>query len=141
MRKPISSSVCFSAAAFRSSNAPFVIGILGNDPFGGVLDGITNKVVRSRPVVLKRCQGVEEAKDCHLLVVSFVDETKLAEILDNLKDSSILTVGETEKFSRMGGIVTITLNKKQVFEISAKAMKRAGLSMDSQLRECGKMVP
>ncbi len=125
---------------FRSSSAPFVLGILGSDPFGGMLDGITNQLVRNRPVILKKFQRVEEAKDCHLVVLSALSETKLAEALADLRDSNILTVGDNEKFTRLGGIVTFTLNKKHPFEINKKAMKQAGLSMDSQMMELGKVI-
>lgn len=127
--------------SFHDPSAPYVLGVLGKDPFGPFLNGITNKVVRNRGIVLKRYATPEEAKDCHLLFISSSQDAPLSSILDSLGKSSILTVGESREFTSLGGIVNLALENGRVsFELSAKALKRARLEIDPGLKEAGKLI-
>ena len=49
--------------AFADSNAPVVIGVLGADPFGDVLDK-TVKAEKGRPLVVRRVDNVTDAARC-----------------------------------------------------------------------------
>src|SRR5437762_13934361 len=47
--------VSWPSAAFASANAPIVIGIVGNDPFGSELDQtIAGKTIERHPLQVKR---------------------------------------------------------------------------------------
>ena len=49
----------------------FIIGVLGTNPFGGVLDDVMRgKTIREHPVVIKYYQRVEEAISSHVLFIS-----------------------------------------------------------------------
>ncbi len=131
--------------SFHDPSAPYVLGVLGKDPFGPILNGMTNKVVRNRGInrgiVLKRCNTPEEAKDCHLLFISSNQDAPLSSILNSLGKLSILTVGESREFTSLGGIVNLALENDRVsFELSAKALKRARLEIDPGLKEAGKLI-
>jgi hypothetical protein len=56
--------------AFPDAGAPFVIGILGEDPFGKSLDEIvTNETVRNRKIVVRRYRNVQEISTSHILYI------------------------------------------------------------------------
>ena len=50
--------------AFATPTSPFVIGILGEDMFGGALDEIAKKkTIQGRTIVIKRFATVEDFKN------------------------------------------------------------------------------
>ena len=74
-----------------------VIGILGDDPFGPILEStIRGKNVDGRQLRVKRMEHVAETGSCHLLFISRSQTQHLAEILRRVPDRAILTVGDSE---------------------------------------------
>jgi len=61
-------------AAFSQPDSPIVIGVLGTDPFGNVLDRIVeDKKIGSRGFVVKRFKwgkDLKDLKDCKIVFVS-----------------------------------------------------------------------
>ena len=59
------------AESFPAAETPFVIGVLGQDPFGKALDEIVqNEVVKDRKLVVQRFRQLDEIKVCHVLFIS-----------------------------------------------------------------------
>jgi len=119
--------------AFADVNAPFVIGVLGEDPFGPELErnaqGVT---VKGRPIVIKRYQRVDQATDAHILYISPVTQERRDVILNRLRDEAILTV--TDKSREPGAVVGFVIQENKVrFEIDAESAERAGLKVSSKL--------
>ena len=53
------------ASAFAKTNSPYVIGVVGRDPFGKDLDRMFElKVVTGRPFVIKRTTDEQELRNC-----------------------------------------------------------------------------
>lgn len=128
--------------AFPKAPAPFVIGILGNDPFGTALDEIVRgEKVSNRPFVVQRYQQTEEIKACHVLFINESSNKRLAEILAELKGKNILTVGDTEGFARQGGMICFMTEKNKIrFRINVEAAKSAGLTISSKLLKAAEIV-
>src|SRR5687768_8730684 len=56
------SFVTWPDSAFADANAPFVIGVLGSDPFGQVLDEVVaSEQAKNRPLTVKRVARVDDA--------------------------------------------------------------------------------
>jgi len=83
---------------------------------------------------------VEEAKACHVVFISASEKDRLPEILSALQDSSVLTIGDTDEFARLGGIIGLTIGKEQAFEINQSALKRSKLNIDTKVQVCGKLL-
>ena len=122
-------------AAFSGPEAPFTIGILGDDPFGPFLDAtVKGEKVDGHPLMVKRFGNVVEAKDCQMLFISPSEMGHLREILGALKGRKILTVGDKEGFVRGGGVVRFVTEKNKVhLRIGLEAAKEADLTISSQL--------
>lgn len=134
------------------SNEPITIGIIGKDPFGDAFEPIKNKPVKGKKVIVRRFKSLEELKKsgegnksdkhpqieairkCHLLFICRSDKNNLEEIIDLVKDYSILTVADTQGFLEANGIINFVMEEKKVsFEVNVTAAKRAKLKIRSQL--------
>ena len=57
-------------SAFADDKAPFVIGVLGKDPFGKDIDIIKGKSIKGRALVVTYFSTADELTECHLLFIS-----------------------------------------------------------------------
>ena len=123
------------AAAFADTNAPLVIGVLGKDPFGRVLDDtVKEKWIEGRKVIVRRCQNLVEAQECHVLFTAESDPARQREIITHLSGRPVLTVGQGKGFAGRGGIINFTMENKHVrFEINATQAKAGQLKISSRL--------
>jgi YfiR/HmsC-like len=116
--------------------------VLGDDPFGGTLDeAIKGKTVNGRELVARRYKQVEETTHCQIVFIGSSNKKVLRPILESLKGESTLTVGETEGFARLGGMINFTLEESRVhFEINVDAADHARLKISSKLLNLAKIV-
>ena len=130
--------------AFSDDSAPFVLGILGQDPFRSDIDIIKGKVIKGRKLVIKYFRSVEEVTGCHLLFICSSETNNLAQILQALDHSHILTIAEAEGFLEQRGMINLVPEQKspgtQVvsFEINQAAAEKANLKLDAQLLRLAK---
>lgn len=130
------------SAAFPNTGEYLVIGVLGENPFGTILDeAISGKTIQGKKLVVKRFTRVKDALNCHILFISSSEESRLTEILTTLANTSVLTVGEMQEFARRGGMIRFRMeNNKVRFEINLAATERAGLTVRSQLLKLATVV-
>jgi len=128
--------------AFPDTNAPLIIGVLGEDPFGAFLDEIVRgETVNSRPLVVQRYRSVNEITTCHILFVSRSEAGRLDQTLASLKDRNILTVGDADDFVRRGGTVQLANAQNKVrLVINPDAAKAANLTISSKLLRAAEIV-
>ena len=121
-------------AAFGASTSPLVLCVLGDDPFGPALDTVEGRTAEGRTIEVRRFDGLEDLDECHILFISSSEREWLADVVEFLGSSSVLTVGETDDFAERGGIINLTIVRNKVrFEINLEAGNRAGLRLSSQL--------
>ncbi len=124
------------AASFGSSTSPLIIAVLGDDPFGDALDKtILGKKLNEHPIEIRRIPTAAEATtNCHILFISSSEKERLSNIFSVLRNSPVLTVGETERFTESGGMINFVLQSKKIkFQINDDAAKAAGLKIRSKL--------
>lgn len=113
----------------------FVIGILGDDPFGAYLEDIVRgEKVMNRPLEVQRYRRPEDIKTCHVLFISRSTDDRSEDIVAQLKGRSILTVGETDGFARSGGVIRFATDTGKVrLKVNVEAAKAANLTISSKL--------
>ena len=123
------------AEAFAEPNTPLVIGIIGDDPFGSYLDEIAaGEKINNHPLVIRRFQAADDVTACHILFVNLKGNVVLAEIFARLKNTSILTVGDSDRFIRSGGMIRFfTENNRIRIRIDPEATKEARLTISPKL--------
>jgi hypothetical protein len=128
-------------SAFAGSDSPFVIGIVGRDPFGSILDRtVEGKTVVGRNFVVRRYRTAADMQPCHLLFISESENGRLAKVLQRVGRHT-LTVGDVDKFLQRGGAVNFVIESNKVrFEINLDAADRAGLRISSKLLALARVV-
>jgi hypothetical protein len=124
------------------SNRPFVIGLIGKDPFGPVLDQVMNgQSMQERPVIVKRFERADDVVNCDVLFVSSSERKSLQKILDVLRRNPVLTVSDMDQFAERGGMIALTTENNRIrFELNVEAIDRAGLKAGSQLLRLARIV-
>lgn len=111
-----------------------MIGVVGDDPFGGALDRLDGSVVNGRRLRIKRLRSGDNLRGCQILFISKSEGRNLWKILESIKGMGVLTIGEMPQFNRSGGMIRFVIqNEKVRFEINAAAAGQARLRISSKL--------
>ncbi|MES2375987.1 MAG: YfiR family protein [Bacteroidota bacterium] len=133
--------VSWPSSAFNSSTAPFVIGIVGRDPFGSYLeDVIDQEKVDEHPIVVQRYRDVKDINNCQILYIPAGDDDKIKEVISAVAHQNVLTVSDADKFVNWGGVISFFKedNKLRV-QINIAAAKAAGVEISSKLLKISKI--
>ena len=132
----------WSVDAFPSKDAPIVVGILGPDPFHAYLDEVVSgEKVAGHSIIIKRFGRGDSLPDCHILFIGDIDAKDLEKAIAASKERKILTVGESDGFSRQGGMIRFTtLNGKIRLRINIDAVRAANLVLSSKLLRLAEIV-
>ena len=130
------------AQAFPDPQAPFVIGVLGKDPFGPDLDTVVRgETVDHRPLAIERYRNIGELHNCNILFIGRSEVGELPHILEVLKGRSILTVTDAED-GDPGGVMIRLVNRSNRIKlrIDVGAAKAGNLVISSKLLRPAEIV-
>jgi hypothetical protein len=124
------------------TSKPFVIAIIGKDPFGVVLDdAVFGQKVQGRSVIIKRFTRIDDIPNCDILFVAASESSRLPQIFGTLHQAPVLTVGDVNRFAERGGMINLTTADNRIrFEVNVRALERAGLKAGSQLLRLARIV-
>ena len=127
--------------AFASTSGSFVIGILGEDPFGETIDKIAaKKTLHNRRIVVRRFATPGDYRGpCQILFVSrSVPPDQQAAVIEKLREDPVLVVGETPGYAEHGATTNFIIDGDRIrFEINIENARRAQLRMDAKLLSLG----
>jgi hypothetical protein len=127
--------------SFKNEPSPFVLGIVGADPFGAALETLKDKTVKGRRLVIRKLPRLENFEDCHILFISGSEKGNYRAILSTLKNHSILTVSDIDRFASQGGMIgLVTAGNNVVFEINLDTVQQSKLKFSSQLLKLAKII-
>ena len=124
-----------------TGGAPWVIGLLGPDPFGDLLDEtVRGKTLNGRTIEVRRFVRPGDVKNCQILFMSRIESERSAG--NHLPaPQGVLTVGESPGFLQAGGAVNFYLEDNRVhFEIRPSVARAVGLRVSSQLLKLGRTL-
>ncbi len=136
--------VQWPAATFADERSPLVIGVLGQDPFGGILEEIARtKRIDGHPIVVRRFASMADYTACHILfITSSVAPEQKAAALQKLQGTPTLLVGEEPGFAKEGGAINFFLEENKIrFEINMEIAKQDQLKISSKLLSLARLVP
>ncbi len=121
---------------------PFFIAIIGENPFGSILDQIyTEQKIRNKKVEILYISTPDGITDCHILFVSSSNKEILPEILSRTRNKPILTVSDTKGFAENGVLINFYLAGNKIkFEINETAVHESGLVMSYRLLNLARIV-
>lgn len=129
-------------SGFSDASAPLRICVFGQDPFGQELRDITReKIVNGHKLQVDQVVDLKLARACHVLFISSSEKAQLTSILESLRGTDALTVGDAKGFVQQGGMINFLLENNRVqFEVNQKAAEQAGLKISSKLLNVAKHV-
>ncbi len=125
--------------AFNDPAKPFIIGILGTDPFGSDLDAVVRgETAAQRPLVIERYHSVADLQNCNILYIARTEIGHLPQILSALKGRSVLTVSDADSADQSGVMIRLLNQSNRIrMQIDVGAAKAASLTISSKLlRPC-----
>jgi hypothetical protein len=130
------------SSSFNDPDSPFVIGILGRDPFGNYLDEtIYGEKMQNHPLVVERYKDLSELKNCHMLFIGQDDPQKIKAVLDIMSKRHTLTVSDSDNFASFGGMIRFfTQDNKTRLQINLPKTKNAELNISSKLLRVAEII-
>jgi hypothetical protein len=128
--------------AFLDSSGPIVLGVVGDSPITDlVTDAASGKIVNGRAVIVKKFKEGQDLRSCHILFVSSSEEKHMTRILESLRGSNVLTVGETSGFAESGGVINFFIDGNKVrLEINLDAAARSRLKISAKVIAVARLV-
>lgn len=132
-------------SAFSAPGAPFVICLLGDDPFEGRLNqAIAGKTSGSgRSLQIERVKGGDRSafRECQIVFLGKSEQSHATEIVDVLKQTPALTVADFEGFAEKGGIANLRIEGTRVkVDLNVSAAARADLKVSARLQQVANLV-
>jgi len=134
--------VKWPAETLPATTGPIRLCILNDVSFQVQLDLIVrNKSIDGHPILVILVQNAEQSRSCQELFISSAAKQNPRPIIESLRGTTVLTVGETEGFVEEGGIINFILQDDRVhFQVNQKAANQAGIKMSSQLLSLARLV-
>ncbi|MDP2315771.1 MAG: YfiR family protein [Pseudomonadota bacterium] len=140
--------VDWPAETFPAPDDPFVLCVVGENPFGGLLE----EMARARRFEHRRGEvryfadlddldALAALPACHLAWLSHAGKRTLAAVVRQTDGKPILTVGDTPGYAEAGFLVNFFLEGGRIrFEINHPAVERSGLAFSSQLLRLARVI-
>ena len=121
--------------AFASADEPMVIGVVGDNPFGRLIeDTVKGETIRGRRIRVEYDRRPSEIGRYHVLFVSASEMNRADEIIAAVAGRSVVTVGETDGFLDRGGMIALTADQNRVrLRINPAALRAENLAASSKL--------
>lgn len=126
----------------NQSGHEMVIGFIGADATGDALQRLASgKAVNGKGIVVRRLTRDGDLKSCQVVFVGASESRSIQSVLERLRGTNVLTVGESDGFGQRGGIVNLLLSGGRIrFEVNAHAAERAHLQISSRLLSLATIV-
>lgn len=123
------------SSSFSSAKAPITIVILGDDPFGPLLEAKTrNQSARGRQIRILRTKRLPDVKQAHILFISQSETPRLSQVLASVRGRDVITVGETDEFLAAGGMIALKAEQGKVrLRINTSMVQTANVTVSSKL--------
>jgi hypothetical protein len=108
---------------------------LGKDPFQGALESsVAGKVIGNRVMRIRHLAEAQDLQSCQILFIDKGQSRRIPALVAALHNAPVLTVGETDGFVGVGGMIGFLLQDNRVrFEINLAAAESARLKIGSRL--------
>ena len=136
--------VSWPEGAMPAGQDAFVIGVLGQNPFGPSLDKLAaRKLAQKRRIVVRYFDTLADYKPCQILFVSGMATPELhAAIIRQTRSQPVLVVGESAGYSESGATANFVLTEDGAIkiEINIDAMNRRRMQANALLLKLATVV-
>lgn len=123
------------ADAFDGPSAPFIICVIGPDPFGPALDQrVADQKISGRVVVVRRFDKAEKGLACHMAFLAGGPAQNVADGLAAFKGAPVLTVTDEARGGATRGIIhMVTQDDRRRFYIDDQQAAQGRIVLSSKL--------
>lgn len=134
--------VDWPAESWPRADGSILICSIGDDRLAEVLQQVVvGKQANGRRIETRRISSSQEGRSCHILLIGFHNQQRALEMLHGLQDAKVLTVGQVDGFTDLGGMINLVRTARTVeLEINPKAAEAAGLKISSRLLAVSRVV-
>jgi hypothetical protein len=127
---------------FANPTEPIGICIVGQNPFGSALENmVEGKKIGDRAFAVRKLADTQQAGQCQILFISAGEWKRTRAVLEMLKGTAVLTVGETDDFTALGGIIEFRLEGPRVrIQIALDIAEHNKLRISSKLLSLAQIV-
>lgn len=124
-----------------SGKGAICIGVVGQDPFGTMLNVVIDgKNLNGRSFTVRRSGNARDLTGCRIVFISSSERPRLRAILNQLQPD-VLTVGDLPGFCEAGGVIGFELVDHRVrLRINLEAAQRNHLQISSKLLNLARLV-
>jgi hypothetical protein len=108
---------------------------LGKDRYEGTLQKMTGRTVFNKPVLIQNIQNLQQASDCHLLIISSPKKMDKKTLRDWLAANQVLTVVDGATNSNVGMVAFVLENQRVRLHINLDLAEHSGLAFAANLLE------
>jgi hypothetical protein len=125
-----------------ASNRPTAtICLFGRDTLGSFLAGYEGRSVGGKELKIRRANSPDDMANCQLLFIPDVEEARIGAVLRWVNRQPILTVSDSEGFTRLGGGIELARSSGRIqFVVNVETLSRSGLSPSSQMLRLAQRV-
>ena len=109
--------------------------VLGDNAVANALEQtVKGRAIDNHELAVTVINADGPIRSCHLLYVSRLGGKQAGQLLDSLKNTSIFTSSDGDRFAEMGGVAQLVLkNGRMRFAVNVAAAHRANLKISSKL--------
>ncbi len=134
------------------ANKPIIIGVVSDNPHEEAYEPLKKKSVKGRQVQIRYFRKlvlpsdpeeddeeryrdtIQSLRDCHVLFICGPASQRHIDVIRVVKESGVLTIGETSQFILKGGVVNFVKRDQKIrFEVNLAAAREADLKIRSGL--------
>jgi hypothetical protein len=129
-------------AVVADTSAPFVVGVIGDNPFGSALEKIyAQRRIKQKAVEVRYQVDLDAVTECNLLFIARSAADRLPAIIARTADKPILTIADTRGFAERNVLINFYRHEDKVkFEINERAVHTSGLTFSYLLLNLARIV-
>ncbi len=121
-----------NASDYKSK--PFVITILGKNPFDNYLDKYKHYRIKNKAVILHYINDISELQSSDILFISSSCKKNMPEIIEKVQNKPILTIADSDAAEDAGVIIIMKIKNDRIYlTINQQAAYNAKLHINSIL--------
>lgn len=129
------------AQSFPNAASPLQVCIAGDSKTLQDFDHLKTKKIKGRAVSVGAFGDTTSGKTCQIIYIPTILKAEAAHLLRQVSGPGVLTIGDADGFSRLGGIIAFFREGNKLrFAINTDAAQRAGLKLSSRLLKLAKIV-
>lgn len=124
-----------------SAGEPLLIGVLGDELLSVALKQLDGRIANGRRIAVKAVDESDDLASSSILYIGLRDDRSATAALSRVARSPVLTVGESARFTQIGGIVRLYTEASRLrFEINLSRSRQIDLRISSKLLGLAKIM-